>query len=603
MQYSSWRIVSSRALYLHAAEELRRNSGQWAAYNSNGHCIVLAGPGSGKTKTLTIKMARMLAEDVEEPRGLACITYSNECARELEQRLDALGVAPGERVFIGTVHSFSLTQIVMPYAKPAALGLPDEFRVATQREQRIALERAFRRTIDSPDNPQRWNIPMGRYRRSILDRNSDQWRTADPEMASLVEAYEDELRRRGLIDFDDMPLLAVRALRENEWLQRAILAKYPILVVDEYQDLGRALHRMVMGLCFSTGIRLFAVGDVDQSIYGFMGAFPEVLQRLSKREDVETIPLRLNYRCGSRIVTASQYALGQDRGYAAPDDAAEGTIYFHPRQGGHVQQADYLFDDVLPAAIGRMPAITLGKIAILYASAGIGDAVADAAQRHGYGFVRTDTNALYPRSSRLMRWLELCAMWCCGGWRSGEPRFSKVVGEGCRTFAELLNSDEERNAFQSELLTILWARRDSTMLLRDWLIDLRELLLADLISESRTLDEEGSMLDAFIERTADGRDAGEFTLGVFSGHGEGNDRLNLSTLHSAKSREFQLVVLFGMDQGNIPWNNLSESQLREWRRLFYVGFTRAESELHIMYSAARPSIFVRKVQERLAANE
>ena len=111
-----------RALYLKAAEGLRPNEGQWDAYNSKGHCVVLAGPGSGKTKTLTIKLARMLAEDVKEPRGLACVTYNNECARELEQRLAKLGVEAGRRVFIGTVHSFSLTQIVLPYAKTAKLA-------------------------------------------------------------------------------------------------------------------------------------------------------------------------------------------------------------------------------------------------------------------------------------------------------------------------------------------------------------------------------------------------------------------------------------------------------------------------------------------------
>lgn len=85
----------SQALYLKAADELRRNAGQWAAYQSEGNCVVLAGPGSGKTKTLTVKLARLLTEDVLEPRGIACITYNNECARELENRLEALGIVPG----------------------------------------------------------------------------------------------------------------------------------------------------------------------------------------------------------------------------------------------------------------------------------------------------------------------------------------------------------------------------------------------------------------------------------------------------------------------------------------------------------------------------
>lgn len=128
--------MSDRALYLRAAADLRENEGQWAAYESTGHCVILAGPGSGKTKTLTIKLARVLAEDVEAPRGVACITYNNECARELETRLDQLGVA--------------------------------------------ALEDAYHDVIGGPDNPQYWNLRMSNYRRSILNRDAPAWLQNDP---------------------------------------------------------------------------------------------------------------------------------------------------------------------------------------------------------------------------------------------------------------------------------------------------------------------------------------------------------------------------------------------------------------------------------------
>ena len=591
--------MSNRTLYLHAAEDLRRNRGQWDAYNSTGHCVVLAGPGSGKTKTLTIKLARILAEDVEPPRGVACITYNNECARELEQRLDALGVQPGGLVFIGTVHSFSLTQIVMPYAKSAGLGLPDDFRVATKQDQQRSLNWAYDRVIGGTENPQNWELRMGRYRRTILNRDSLEWRTRDPQLAQLVEAYEEELRTQGLIDFDDMPLLAVRALRENPWIQRAILAKYPALIVDEYQDLGIALHRIVMGLCFSTGIRLFAVGDIDQSIYGFTGARPDLLRRLSDRDDVETVRLRFNYRCGSRIITASQYALGEERDYEAREGAEDGSIFFYERSGAYGQHAEYLFSSVLPNALARMPDLTLGKIAILYPAAWIGDAVSDAARRHGFGIIRTDGNALYPRSSRLMRWLELCAIWCCGGWQTGTPRFSKLFGEGNRIFAEVLTHDDLRLPFQRALLAVLWERRNCAMSLNNWLQGINADIVANLISRSRTLHDEGIILQEFIGKTAVGGVAEGMTLGQLAGHGESNDRINLSTLHSAKGREFTLVVLFGMDNGRIPRTGANENELREARRLFYVGITRAEREVHIIFTGSRPSPFVREIQQRL----
>jgi superfamily I DNA/RNA helicase len=592
--------VYDRSLYLRAAEDLRPNKGQWDAYDSRGHCVVLAGPGSGKTKTLTVKLARMLSEDIEEPRGLACITYNNECARELEQRLAALGIEPSRRVFIGTVHSFSLTKIVLPYAQTARLGLPEGFGVATDRQQRIALENAFKRTIGGSENPQSWNFRMSRHRRSIPNRKSREWREIDPQLSRLVEAYEGELRRQGVIDFDDMPLLAVRALRENEWIQQAILAKYPVLAVDEYQDLGRALHRMVMGLCFNAGMRLFAVGDVDQSIYGFIGAYPELLEQVAERSDVEVVRLKLNYRCGRRIVAASEYALGEERGYAAPDDAAEGTIFFHPLSGSYEDQADHLFSELLPGAMERLPDLKLGRVAVLYPAAWIGNAVADAAQEHDFGIIRTDNNALYPRSSRLMRWLELCAVWCCDGWKSGWPRFSKLVSEGNRIFSDVIVSDEKRLSFRRNLLALLWDQRNSAASLNGWLQDLRKGLVSDLVEQSRTLAEEGVTLDTFIERTGITGDIPDMTLGLFSGFGEGNDRVNLSTLHSAKGREFAVVFLFGMDNGRIPRSGANTTEIRESRRLFYVGFTRGESELHVMYSNGRPSPFVQEVENRLA---
>lgn len=600
MRWATWPIVSDRKLYRQAAEDLRCNPGQWHAYESAGNCVVLAGPGSGKTKTLTVKLARMLCEDVQEPRGIACITYNNECARELERRLDALGVAPGGRVFIGTVHSFSLTQIVLPYAETAGLGLPDGFRVASIGDQKGALERAHGRLIGGPENPHDvWRLRMDRYRRSILNRDSERWRTQDPETAQLVEGYEEELRAARMIDFDDMPLLALRALRRHSWLRRALLAKYPVLVVDEYQDLGHALHAMVMKLCFGTGIRLFAVGDADQSIYGFTGANPELLRSLSEREDVETVSLRFNYRCGSRIVAASQYALGEARDYRAPDDAEEGTIYFHPQRGDYALQARSIFETLIPSALARIPGLTPGRIAVLYPTARIGNAVADAAREHGFDIIRTDGNALYPRYSRVMRWLELCAVWCCGGWETGQPRFSRLASEAQRIFAETLTTDERRLAFQRALLECLWERRDPALNLNDWLLGIRWALLAERLAQSRTLDDEAEVLTAFLERAAQGGPLEEMTVGQFSGQGEGADRINLSTLHSAKGREFAVVILFGIDQGRLPRNGADDRQMREARRLFYVGFTRAERELHIMFSAHGPSPFVRELQERL----
>lgn len=129
---------------------------------------------------------------------------------------------------------------------------------------------------------------------------------------------------------------------------------------------------------------------------------------------------------------------------------------------------------MVPEIRARRPDLNLGEIAILYPAAFIGDEVATAAANNGYGVIRTDGNALYPRGSRLMRWLEQCAMWCCGGWRSGRPRVSRVIAEGTRLFHELLATDEDRLEFQRDLIATLWDRRDDTLSLHEWLVVLRD---------------------------------------------------------------------------------------------------------------------------------
>lgn len=589
--------MSNQKALTEALAELDRNPEQGIAVRERGHCVVLAGPGSGKTKTLTTAMARALVQDVVDPRGVACITYNNECAIELETRLARLGIHASERSFIGTVHSFALTQVITPYARCIPGLLPAEFRVANTAERRAAVEIAYRSVFGEDQfNPHdRWEFAEEKRRRNV-DRALPDWRGQNPELAQFIEAYEAELRNRGLIDFDDMPLIAFRMIQSHAWIRDALRARFPVLFVDEYQDLGHALHELVLLLCFEGGMRLFAVGDADQSIYGFTGANPELLQSLLARPGVREVRLRFNYRSGAKIIRASLGALGEERDYRGLDDAPEGDLAFWTVKGGHDAQAGAIAASVLPKLFERYPH---EEVAILYRAAWLGDKVAAALDEQAIPYVRTDGNALIKRSSRLARFVESCAAWVAGGWREADPPYARLLGQALALVFGGRASDAEEQAVSRQLIAFLRSGIGAGESAHVWLQRFSRELLAPWRQVARNPQQEWEVLAELISRTNPAQDK-DMPLSIFAGRIEGSGRVSLSTLHSAKGREFDAVILFGMNAGDIPSNRDKKSpgSLREARRLFYVGVTRPRKELAIVFQERNYSPWIAELFRR-----
>lgn len=565
--------------YLSAAEDLRRNDRQWAAYESRGHCVVLAGPGSGKTKVLTTKMARMLAEDVRAPRGIACITYSTQCVKELQKRLGRLGVEEGSRAFIGTVHSFCLREVVIPYAKLAGINIPDPLKVAPLSEQKLLFGEAVN-TIISNENPQYVRTPFEEFRRTVLDRTSDEW-TRDERYAPLVTKYEQLLMAAGKIDFDDMALIGLKLIKNHAWVRKALKAKYPILVIDEYQDLGIPLHQIVLHLCVEGGMRLFAVGDPDQSIYGFTGARPLLMKELVSREDVEDVRLRLNYRCGKTIIVASTTALAEMRDFESAE-GHKGVVQDYQCSNGFDDQVSLAVETIIPAAMIRRKGRKLGDIGILYLDKYDGEKISKAVDTAGIEYVRFDQGNPYQKTPVIL-WLEDCASWCAGGWRLGEPRLSTLL-QGWRRFNPSLTKDSEIVDCRNRLVKFLFGSRTSDIRLIDWLCAFAKQGLYAKIKNDPTMADEAEALKALYEACKDGKPLAQYTVANFGGQRGSPDRLNLTTIHGAKGLEYDVVIMMGLEQGRIPYYNDSPIQEKEKRRLFYVAMTRARHEVHLLWS-------------------
>lgn len=588
--------------YLNAAKDLAGNPGQWAAYESKGNCVVLAGPGSGKTKTLTTKLARMIAEDVNEPRGIACITYSNECASELKARLDRLGIKETRATFVGTVHSFCFTQLVLPFASISGIRIPDSPQVASISRQSELFANALADTAGVDENPSSWRFKMDNYRRVNLNREILQ--DGDDVLLALTERYEQELHDHNFIDFDQIVLMGLSLVENNEWVRRCIKARFPIIVVDEYQDLGGALHRIVNALR-EGGIRFFIVGDPDQSIYGFSGAQPQLLEDLANADGIEAVRLRFNYRSGSLIVNAARQFIGEGRDYESFQEFA-GTIDFHHCKRGLSHQAEYICSELIPGIQERLGGISLGEIAVLFRTKNEGDVIAAAATKLEVPFVRFDKGAPFEKTP-LTRWIMSCAQWAAGGWRTGEPRISQILADW-RKFNRSRSEDQLLSSRRG-LVSFLFGNREPDCLLGEWLERFNAACIQEFFTNEPMMEDEIEAFANLQHVASNAEGMGRITVAVFGRQTGASDYLNLTTLHSAKGLEWKAVIMFGMDQGILPWYNEPEDRKREARRLFYVGITRAMKEVHLTWSGwvqtrfgpkkNGASEFIREVYQRL----
>ncbi|MEO5347848.1 MAG: UvrD-helicase domain-containing protein [Magnetococcus sp. YQC-9] len=520
-----------------------------AIAHGRGPLLILAGPGTGKTRTLTHRLAHWIHQG-GAPANCLAVTFTRRAAEEMRQRLaQLLDEERAVRIPVMTFHALGWSLI---RCHAARFGYPPGVTIASETE-------AARRLIEDLGVTRAEALKrlqaFSRLRRGVIAAESSEF----SELSTALAFHRQALRKRGLVELEDLVALPVSWLDQTEDLVEELRNRYTALFVDEFQDIDATQYALLRHLVASTG-DLCAIGDPDQSIYGFRGGDPRFFAALIRDyPTLQAIRLTRNYRSGQAIVQGALAVMDQAQDHreraltpmlpdarrivlhAAASDQAEaefvvstiealmGGYGFESMSSGQVDghaQGEYAFAD----------------FAILYRSEAVAVPICQALERAGIPYQKRSHNRLREHAG-VARLID--ALTRQGG--------HSPLTERLQTLAAL--ADPEDADLRQALA---------------WLTPLAEGHGADLegFLSAIALGAEVDWLDPRAERVA------------------------LLTMHGSKGLEFRVVFVIGCEDGMLPWRfsddePLAPEAIDEERRLLFVAMTRARETLFVSWAKKR----------------
>ena len=583
---------------------------------------MLAGAGSGKTRVLTTRIAWLITSGHVTPGGVLAVTFTNKAAREMVTRLTAMLPVNPRGLWIGTFHGLA-NRLLRTHHQDA--GLPREFQILDTQDQLSAIKRLARAlNIDedrfAPRDLQRFI--NGQKEEGLRAREVPAGDETTRRQVEFFAAYDDQCQREGVADFAELLLRSFELLSRNEILRQHYQARFRYILVDEFQDTNRLQYRWLK-LFAGPATCLFAVGDDDQSIYGFRGANVGNLAEFEKEYSKgKLIRLEQNYRSQGNILDAANALIAnntQRLGKNLWTSAGQGDPLRVFEGESDADEARFIAEEV--AALKRT-GMRLVDIAILYRSnaqsrvlehALFGAAIPyrvygglrffeRAEVKHALAYLRLIANpsddnsflrvANFPPRGIGARSIELLQD---AAKQKGVSLFGAVdvsTGKGLafRKLMEELQAETkdlplpetvEHVIHRSGLIEHYKNEREGA----DRVENLEELVnAASAFTQDERDPESGeamSPLIAFLTHAA--LEAGDHQAS------EGQDALQLMTVHSAKGLEFNVVFMSGLEEGLFPHEqSLAEKDgLEEERRLAYVAITRARQRLYLSFAQTR----------------
>ena len=537
-----------------------------AAGAGPGPLLVVAGPGTGKTRTLTHRLAHLVVERGMPAERCLAITFTRRAAAELQERLDDLVPGDARRMLVTTFHGLGLRILREQHE---AVGLGPGFRVADDGERLELLSEV----LGCPEREARRLLPeLVRRKRARAARWPDL--DAEPsEVAGPLARYEAAMRKLDLVDLDDLVALPVMLLAGDAGLAARYRERFGFVAVDEYQDVDELQYRLLR-LLTTPDANLCVIGDPDQAIYGFRGADVGFFLRFTQDfPGATTVRLTRNYRSSPAIVAGALQAIapstlvaGRELAAMAGADApARITIH---QAASDLAEAEFVVQTVdrllggssfLSLDSGRADGgaehgLSFADVAVLYRTDAQSGPLAEALGRAGMPFQKRSHDRLLDRPA--VRALVRALRDPGPGDRAppawgARPLPRRAPGRGRAAITEGPGAGQGDPAEALELLAPLAARC-------------------------------GDDLDRFLAELALGDEVDTWDPRA--------DRISLLTLHAAKGLEFPVVFVAGCEDGLLPLRfgpRPSPEETAEERRLFFVGMTRARSHLFLTHARRR----------------
>lgn len=561
---------------------IKNDKKQYEAYQSMNNTVVIAGPGSGKTRVLALKAVTLAKTEIHRPSGLACISYSRETVRELKKRLQEYNYIPSNRDFVGTVHSFSLLHIIQPFAHlypkyniPLPIKiLPDNIKNEIYNGVLKELNKNYNELSI---------VDINKHRSLSLNGRSNIQITSNPLVVKGAELFEAKLRKTEFIDFIDIINLSAKIIHEQEYVRYTLQCKFPWLLIDEYQDLGKALHEMVLELALFAAIKIYVVGDANQAIYGFNGGYPDFLRELTGYDDINTIELTSNYRSSQHIIDASLVALKPAPPYPKyiserlKNDVAD--FLFITCEKEMKQQYEIVTDKIIPNIIAK--GVPLNEIGIIVGSNKQTLEMAQFLQKNNIPYFIVNWNF---ENSAVVVWLQDCARW-------SSDRSNQSFDDLFEFWRKLINEHNdprkewENIKLKSQFYTILKTSRICENCF-NWLeYVINNLGIKSILSNSDIYPNETANLDNLLKE-AKLLNLKNASILRFANLGFPENEVTITTRHSSKGLEFQVVLLLGMEEEHFPhfYTLKNPIALEEDQRLCYVCISRAKKTCILLRS-------------------